>query len=295
MAYNKKTWLARLGQGLNKFIFNGGSKVTLDSAPDVVSQQGTPLSADNMNDLEQRIKSGFDDVDSAINAISDVIGNLGWNQLVDNFHYTSLVAGVNNISGHPISYKQGHKYLICQKGMTAGYFQSDSAFPVGIAGSDTGGGWHGAIGTAPSNANSTPFVSSPSAQTGDFYFNIFDLTAIFGAGNEPSTVDEFHRLFPTDYYPYTEGYATKEDVSAVIKSKTISITTSANSWVSPFTHQGVVSWETLSSYGITASNFICGRTSGFDAPSIVASYSTGIALICNWETTQDVTIWYKGN
>ena len=70
MAYNKKTWLARLGQGLNKFIFNGGSKVTLDSAPDVVSQQGTPLSADNMNDLEQRIKSGFDDVDSAINAIT---------------------------------------------------------------------------------------------------------------------------------------------------------------------------------------------------------------------------------
>lgn len=75
MAYNKKTWLARLGQGLNKFIFNGGSKVTLDSAPDVVSQQGTPLSADNMNDLEQRIKSGFDDVDSAINAIIETGSN----------------------------------------------------------------------------------------------------------------------------------------------------------------------------------------------------------------------------
>lgn len=59
MAYQKKTWLARLGQGLNKFIFNGGSKVTLDSSPDVVTQEGTPLSAENMNDLEQRIDDAF--------------------------------------------------------------------------------------------------------------------------------------------------------------------------------------------------------------------------------------------
>ena len=86
MAYNKKTWLARRGQGLNKFIFNGGSKVTLDSAPDVVSQQGTPLSADNMNDLEQRIKSGFDDVDSAINAIIEAhaIGLKNWTESKSN-------------------------------------------------------------------------------------------------------------------------------------------------------------------------------------------------------------------
>jgi len=76
MAYNKKTWLARLGQGLNKFIFNGGSKVTLESAPDVVTQAGTPLSAKNMNDLEDRIDSEFTNVNDAINAISVKIGNL---------------------------------------------------------------------------------------------------------------------------------------------------------------------------------------------------------------------------
>lgn len=71
MAFQKKTWLARLGQGLNKFILNGGSRVTLESSPDTVTQQGTPLSAENMNDLEDRIDSEFTNVNSAINAIND--------------------------------------------------------------------------------------------------------------------------------------------------------------------------------------------------------------------------------
>lgn len=42
---------------------------------------------------------------------------------------------------------------------------------------------------------------------------IFDLTQMFGAGNEPSTVEEFRALFPKDYYPYNEGE--KTCVSAV--------------------------------------------------------------------------------
>lgn len=76
MAYQKKTWLARLGQGLNKFIFNGGSKVTLDSSPDVVTQEGTALSADNMNDLEQRIDDEFTNVNSAITSLSTEVATL---------------------------------------------------------------------------------------------------------------------------------------------------------------------------------------------------------------------------
>lgn len=34
---------------------------------------------------------------------------------------------------------------------------------------------------------------------------IFDLTQMFGAGNEPSTVEEFEKMFPNDYYPYNAG------------------------------------------------------------------------------------------
>ena len=34
---------------------------------------------------------------------------------------------------------------------------------------------------------------------------VYDLTAMFGAGNEPTTVDEFKALFPKDYYAYNAG------------------------------------------------------------------------------------------
>lgn len=34
---------------------------------------------------------------------------------------------------------------------------------------------------------------------------IFDLTLMFGTGNEPSTVEEFEKIFPADYYPYNAG------------------------------------------------------------------------------------------
>ncbi len=31
----------------------------------------------------------------------------------------------------------------------------------------------------------------------------FDLTMMFGDGNEP-TIEQFHAMFPADYYPYSE-------------------------------------------------------------------------------------------
>lgn len=46
---------------------------------------------------------------------------------------------------------------------------------------------------------------------------IFDLTQMFGAGNEPSTVEEFEKMFPADYYPYNAG----EVVSAVVTDVTV--------------------------------------------------------------------------
>lgn len=36
-------------------------------------------------------------------------------------------------------------------------------------------------------------------------FQLIDLTAMFGAGNEPSTVAEFEALYPLPYYPYDAG------------------------------------------------------------------------------------------
>jgi len=38
-----------------------------------------------------------------------------------------------------------------------------------------------------------------------FRLQCFDLTQMFGAGNEPTSVEEFNRLFPLSYYAYNEG------------------------------------------------------------------------------------------
>lgn len=37
------------------------------------------------------------------------------------------------------------------------------------------------------------------------YPQIYDLTAMFGSGNEPASVEEFEKIFPAAYYPYNAG------------------------------------------------------------------------------------------
>ena len=71
MAFEKRTWFARLGLGLNKFIIgdkDAQGKQELTNSPDSVTQQGDVISADNLNDLENRIE----------NAVQDVSGILVW-------------------------------------------------------------------------------------------------------------------------------------------------------------------------------------------------------------------------
>lgn len=46
--------------------------------------------------------------------------------------------------------------------------------------------------------------------------NIFDLTQMFGSGNEPSTPEEFEAMFPADYYPYNAGELMSAPVNEVI-------------------------------------------------------------------------------
>lgn len=55
---------------------------------------------------------------------------------------------------------------------------------------------------------STPIVFKP---------QLFNLTKMFGAGNEPSTVEEFEAMFPSDYYPYNAGELMSAPVNAVME------------------------------------------------------------------------------
>lgn len=45
---------------------------------------------------------------------------------------------------------------------------------------------------------------------------IYDLTQMFGTGNEPSTTEEFEAMFPNDYYPYNEGELMSMSVNDVV-------------------------------------------------------------------------------
>lgn len=44
---------------------------------------------------------------------------------------------------------------------------------------------------------------------------LIDLTAMFGAGNEPTTVEEFRELYPDSYYPYNAGELRNLDCSGI--------------------------------------------------------------------------------
>lgn len=46
---------------------------------------------------------------------------------------------------------------------------------------------------------------------------IFDLTLMFGTGNEPTTVEEFEKMFPADYYPYNAGEIISAGTESIIE------------------------------------------------------------------------------
>lgn len=46
---------------------------------------------------------------------------------------------------------------------------------------------------------------------------LYNLTQMFGSGNEPSTVEEFETMFPADYYPYNAGKLMSASVNEVVE------------------------------------------------------------------------------
>lgn len=62
---------------------------------------------------------------------------------------------------------------------------------------------------------------SPKYDTSPFSnHEIFDLTAMFGSGNEPSTAEEFEKIFPADYYLYNAGEIVSAGVTEVAVGET---------------------------------------------------------------------------
>lgn len=115
MSFIKKTWLARIGVGLNRFRMNNSTDVVLESNPVSITQQGDQLSADNMNNLETRIGNAFDEMAGNLATIEVSPSQHNWtvgSQIVYNgilYKVTSaistddnLVVGTN-IEPYPVS------------------------------------------------------------------------------------------------------------------------------------------------------------------------------------------------
>lgn len=149
------------------------------------------------------------EIGESIKGLGNAIVTRGWNQLVQNYHLSGVVVqpGVpyyTNDNYHLIKFIDSHKYLIMSSGNPGGlFFQTDGSQPISS--------WNGdsiRINTANSSFESSPYLynygDEPQTIT-NAYYNIIDLTELFGAGNEPSSIEYFRAMFPADYYPYYAG------------------------------------------------------------------------------------------
>lgn len=110
-------------------------------------------------------------------------------------------------------------------------------------------------------------------ETFDAYLNYIDLTAIYGAGNEPATVEEFKSKYPLDYYPY--------DAGSIISSKSYSIISKGkNQFEGLDTLTRVLPNTEYELSGITAGGYI----QEYDANKNLIQTSTEIT------TTTDITL-----
>lgn len=112
------------------------------------------------------------------------------------------------IYGFAVKYVSGHKYLVKADKYSDGNY--------GFAINGRSGSLKKAIII---NYAFNPVIFVNDKATVDnvtMRMNIFDLTQMFGAGNEPSTPEEFEAMFPADYYPYNAGELMSAPVNEVV-------------------------------------------------------------------------------
>lgn len=122
----------------------------------------------------------------------------------------------NAVSLQSVKNQKGHKYLMVANPLSGVYGKDQLQFSSQSYGQDSTG--HGTIIT--NESSNEKWYYTLYVYEGVTYDNvklqpqIYDLTAMFGSGNEPTTVEEFEKIFPADYYPYNAG----EIISAGVES-----------------------------------------------------------------------------
>lgn len=113
---------------------------------------------------------------------------------------------------------KGHVYLekSCPKGGSAETYRSYITGSGVVMDTNYGSGV-----IAPLNVDTRVYIVPLMVKSGAtvnnlvVYPQIYDLTAMFGSGNEPSTVEEFEAMFPATYYPYNAGEIVSAGVTEV--------------------------------------------------------------------------------
>lgn len=175
-----------------------------------------------------RTAGGNEDIADGVATIRSIKGQtLVWNQMykksgssttVNDVVFTVNADGTITVSGTAsgLAYKQlgtnmsitsGHKYLLKGCPLTA-----DAACRLYVSNSqatgNAGENGEGVIFTGIADgmcAMGLTVFDGKTVSNVTFYPQLFDLTQMFGAGNEPTTVAEFEALFPQPYYPYSES------------------------------------------------------------------------------------------
>ena len=158
-----------------------------------------------------------------------------------------------------LSVTEGHKYIIYAKaeGVKADPSASNPALSI-YANTQLNKTWTcpaGSITTA-KGIFTAPATEQPRMQMRPnkttnsiivYCFMLCDLTQMFGAGNEPETVEEFRALFPKDYYAYNAGTETtvgavNGDPGWLVPVSFPDGETYYAGWVDPTTGDGLATW-----------------------------------------------------
>lgn len=103
-----------------------------------------------------------------------------------------------NFSGPLTSIVGGHKILICGN-------KENSNFKMGLLNQpikDTGTGAIGIFNQSAAKTWGIEWANGAVINNVTIYPQLFDLTAMYGVGNEPKTLADFRKDYPESYYPY---------------------------------------------------------------------------------------------
>lgn len=212
----------------------------------------------------------------------------------------------NAVSLQSVKNQKGHKYLMVANPLSGVYGKDQLQFSSQSYGQDSTG--HGTIIT--NESSNEKWYYTLYVYEGVTYDNvklqpqIFDLTQMFGAGNEPSTVEEFEAMFPNDYYQYNAG----EIISAGVTEVAVGDSTypipeaikalpgygwsagTAKNWVDYENKRYV---QCVSSVDLGALNWVAGstgkvsfQTSQVTGQKLTKNYSVPPNIICSKYSTE---------